>query len=57
MSDVDPQTHGGTQVGDPLLGAAVAGAPLNGHGSSTPDGTAEGDGAKMTLLEHIAELR
>jgi sec-independent protein translocase protein TatC len=57
MSDVDPQTHGGTQVGDPLLGAAVAGAPLNGHGSSTLDGTAEGDGAKMTLLEHIAELR
>jgi sec-independent protein translocase protein TatC len=57
MSDVDPQTHGGTQLGEPLFGDAVAGAPLNGHGSSTLGGTADGDGAKMTLLEHIAELR
>jgi sec-independent protein translocase protein TatC len=56
VPDGDPQTHGATQVGDPL-GAAVAGAPLNGHSSTTLDGTGDGDDAKMTLLEHLAELR
>jgi len=57
MADGDPQIPGGTQVGDPLLGAAVAGAPLNGHSSPPLEATSEGDDAKMTLLEHLAELR
>ena len=61
MADGDPQSYGGTQVGEALFGDAVAGAPLNGHGSSPLDATGgdggDADGAKMTLLEHIAELR
>ncbi len=57
MADGDPQIPGGTQVGDPLLGAAVAGAPLNGHSSPPLEATSDGDDAKMTLLEHLAELR
>jgi sec-independent protein translocase protein TatC len=57
MADGEPETHGGTQVGEPPFGDAVGGAPLNGHSASPLDATRDGDGAKMTLLEHLAELR
>jgi len=57
MADGEPQAQGGTQVGEAPLGTAVAGAPLNGHSSSPQGATGDGDGAKMTLLEHLAELR
>ena len=57
MADGEPETHGGTQVGEPFFGDAVGGAPLNGHSASPLEATSDGDGAKMTLLEHLAELR
>src|ERR1700677_3456538 len=54
MADGEPQ--GGTQVGEPPLGAGVADAVLNGHTAAAEEHP-DGHGASMTLLEHLAELR
>lgn len=51
MADGEPQVS--TGVGEPLLGDPA----LNGHVPGAPEAALEAEGGRMTLFEHLAELR